>query len=144
MCTIAEDHFLIYFNTEGIHFMRGCWGVSENITFITYFNIPSPFQDFDREEKKKIKKIFIFINFLIWEISMYSKENLLSEMSVSSYASSASGCNSSHWVISNVSNREQFWFQQSAPAVTLQGSEYCEVSLNRVDACTYRNYCYFV
>lgn len=64
MSTIAEDHFLIYLNSEGIHFMCGCWGVSENIAFITGFNIPSRFQDFDKEEKKKIKWIFIFIPYL--------------------------------------------------------------------------------
>lgn len=69
MSTIAEGHFLVYFNTEGIHFIRGCWRVSENIAFIACFNIPLPFQDFDREEKKKIKQTFIFIDFLIWEIS---------------------------------------------------------------------------
>lgn len=144
MSTIAEDHFLIYLNSEGIHFMCGCWGVSENIAFITGFNIPSRFQDFDKEEKKKIKWIFIFIGFLIWEISMYSKENLLSEISVFCCASPARGCSISHSVISNVSNHEQFWFQESAPSMTFQRSEYCEVSLNHVDACTYRNYFYFV
>lgn len=117
MSTIAEGHFLVYFNTEGIHFIRGCWRVSENIAFIACFNIPLPFQDFDREEKKKIKQTFIFIDFLIWEIS--KKENLLCAISVSCRASPASGHSSSHCVISNISSREQFWLQESVPAVTL-------------------------